>query len=89
MSLLSAIAIYFIIWWTVLFVVLPFGIRSAAETGTDVAEGHDAGAPLHAGMMLKAIVTTVISCVVFGGVYGLVTMDLLSLDWLPTVGAPT
>jgi predicted secreted protein len=28
----TIIAIYFIIWWTVLFAVLPFGITSQHET---------------------------------------------------------
>lgn len=38
----SAIAIYFIIWWLTLFVVLPFGVKNAAETGETVEDGHDA-----------------------------------------------
>ena len=37
-SLTTAIAIYFIIWWTVLFAVLPFGVRSQEESGA-VAPG--------------------------------------------------
>jgi predicted secreted protein len=86
MSILSAVAIYFIIWWTVLFAVLPFGVKSAAETGTGVAEGHDAGAPVQPQMLRKAIITTLISCAVFAAVYALVTMDTLSLDWLPGLG---
>ena len=40
MSLVTAIAIYFIIWWTVLFAVLPWGVRSQDETGT-VAKGTE------------------------------------------------
>ena len=44
MSLATAVAIYFIIWWTVLFAVLPWGVRSQEQTGT-VAKGTDPGAP--------------------------------------------
>ena len=33
MSLPTSIAIYFIIWWTVLFAVLPWGVRSQQEYG--------------------------------------------------------
>ncbi|QCI78785.1 DUF1467 family protein [Hankyongella ginsenosidimutans] len=36
MSLISGLAIYLIIWWTVLFTVLPWGVRTAAEAGTDL-----------------------------------------------------
>ncbi len=46
MNLASAIAIYFIIWWLVLFLVLPFGIRNAHETGETVEEGNEPGAPV-------------------------------------------
>ena len=63
------IAIYFVIWWITLFVVLPFGIRNAHEAGTAVEEGHDAGAPVGHGLWRKAAVNTVIAAVVFAGVY--------------------
>ena len=43
MSLTTAIAIYFLIWWVVLFAVLPWGIRSQEESGS-IAEGTDPGA---------------------------------------------
>jgi hypothetical protein len=40
----GGIALYFVIWWTVLFAVLPFGVRSQAEAG-DVVSGSEPGAP--------------------------------------------
>ena len=46
MSLTTAIAIYFIIWWVVLFAVLPWGVRSQEESGA-VAPGTDPGAPAY------------------------------------------
>ena len=30
MSIASGIAIYFIVWWVCLFVVLPFGVQKCA-----------------------------------------------------------
>lgn len=63
------IAIYFVIWWITLFAVLPFGVRNAHEAGTEVEEGHDAGAPVLPWLMLKAAVNTVIAAAVFAGVY--------------------
>ena len=47
MNLASAIAIYFIIWWLMLFLVLPFGIRNAHDTGDTVEEGNEPGAPVN------------------------------------------
>jgi len=44
MAISTVIAIYFIIWWVVLFAVLPWGVHSQEESG-DVAPGTDPGAP--------------------------------------------
>jgi len=68
MSLTGSIAIYVIIWWLVLFMILPFGARSKIDTA-DVAEGHDAGAPVRPLMLKKILATTVVSLVVFGLFY--------------------
>jgi len=68
MSLVSAIAIYFIIWWLVLFAVLPIGVRSQHETG-DVTLGTDHGAPVKPMLVRKAIITSLIAAVIFAGVY--------------------
>ncbi len=44
MPLLSVFAVYFIVWWTVLFIVLPIGLRTQDDEG-DVALGTVASAP--------------------------------------------
>ncbi len=69
MKLASAIAIYFVIWWTVLFAVLPFGVRNADEANEIVQPGHEAGAPVVHGLVRKALITTVISAIVFAAIY--------------------
>ncbi len=61
----TALAIYFVLWWIVLFVTLPFGVRSQHEDGGG-APGTDPGAPVASLMGRKLIWTTVISAVVFG-----------------------
>ena len=68
MSTPMAIAVYFTIWWTVLFAVLPFGVRSQHEVG-EMAEGTDPGAPVAPRLLMKAIATTAVSTVVFACVY--------------------
>jgi predicted secreted protein len=65
MSISSQIAIYFIVWWVVLFAVLPFGVRSQHEEGGGV-EGTDPGAPVAHGMMRKLVLTTLISALLYG-----------------------
>jgi predicted secreted protein len=68
MSIGGAIAVYFIIWWTVLFVALPFGVRSQAQTDATLP-GTDPGAPVMPHMARKAMWTTIIAFGVFVIVY--------------------
>ena len=63
-SISTAFAIYFVLWWLVLFLTLPFGVRSQHEDG-EGAPGTDPGAPILARMGRKLIWTTVISAVIF------------------------
>jgi predicted secreted protein len=92
MNLASGIAIYFIIWWLVLFLVLPFGIRNAHETGETVEEGHEPGAPSNPRILRKAVVTTILATTVFAIFYVAKTQGWLNLDTLPfynTMPSPT
>ena len=83
MTLASAIAIYFIIWWLVLFIVLPFGIRNAHETGEIVEEGNEPGAPINPRIVQKAVVTTILATAVFSVFYLAITRGWLNHDSLP------
>ncbi len=68
MSTTSAFATYIIIWWLVLFMVLPFGAKAKIER-EGIEEGHDSGAPAKPMMLKKILVTTLISLVAFGLFY--------------------
>ena len=59
----GALAVYFVVWWTVLFAVLPFASRSG--TGGGGVAGADPGAPDLPRLREKAIWTTVWSDAVF------------------------
>lgn len=82
MSWGAALAIYFIIWWLVLFAVMPFGVRSQIEAG-EVAPGTEQGAPHHHRMVRNALVTTVVSAVVFGLYYINYTHGFITLEDIP------
>ena len=60
----TGFAIYFVMWWIVLFLTLPFGVRSQQEDSS-VVPGSDPGAPVATQMGRKLIWTTVISAVLF------------------------
>jgi len=83
MSVVSGVAVYFIIWWLVLFTVLPWGSHSAHELGEDVPEGHAPSAPVHPAIAKKFVVTTIISAICFAVFYFVVTNDLIGLDDIP------
>ena len=68
MSLFSAVAIYFVLWWLSLFLVLPFGVRSQDEMG-DVTPGTERAAPYKPFILRKVLATTLISAIIFAGVY--------------------
>ncbi len=68
MNFAYGLAVYFVIWWTILFAVLPFGVKSQQEDG-DRVEGTDPGAPIAPMMLKKAAVTSVLAGVIFAGFY--------------------
>ncbi len=71
----TMILVYTIIWWVVLFTVLPFGAKPPKESEI----GHVASAPERPMLWRKALATTLISAVLFAGVYWLVVSDLIPL----------
>lgn len=83
MSVTSAVAIYFIIWWTVLFAVLPFGLRTQAEAGV-VVPGTPESAParMHFGRIIVA--TSLVAAVVFALLYALLHSGI-GFDDIPLI----
>ena len=64
MATSTVIAIYFIIWWVVLFAVLPFGVHSQQEMN-DIVPGSEPGAPARPRLGLKLLANTVVAGVVW------------------------
>ncbi len=87
MSITTFLAIYFIIWWVVLFAVLPWDVRSQEESG-EVTLGTDPGAPATHLVWRKLAWTTVIASVVFAFFYALYSFDLLPLEFLKEISNP-
>ena len=82
MGIGTYIAIYFIVWWTVIFAVLPFGVRSQHEDGA-IEDGTEPGAPLRPLLLRKAIITTVIAAVIVGLFAWSLETGRLTLDMFP------
>ena len=63
----TALATYAIIWWLVMFMVLPWGVRRIDPE--DLGEGDDPGAPANPRIRLRAAITTVAAAVIFCLIY--------------------
>lgn len=88
MSITTVIAIYFVLWWVVLFAVLPWGIRSQHESGEEIAPGTDPGAPATHVIGRKLLWTTIYTSVIFAILYVLYTQNLIPFDWLGAISTP-
>ena len=62
MNLVSLIAIYFVVWWIVLFAVLPWGMRTQEEEG-EVVLGSTHSAPSRPMLLRKVLITTLVAAV--------------------------
>ena len=83
MSLTSGLAFFFIIWWLVLFTVLPWGAHSPHEEGDDVESGHAPSSPKKLLLARKFAITTFVALIFFAIFYyvrvnGLITLDTFS-----------
>jgi predicted secreted protein len=74
MNWVQGVVAYVIIWWVVIFAVLPFGIERAPEGDP----GYASGAPAHPRLWLKAGVTTLIAAVLWLAFYAVVGSNLIS-----------
>ena len=86
MTLATGIAIYFIVWWVCLFMVLPFGVRNAHEAGESVERGHEAGAPVSPMLRRKVLATTALSAVIFALIWGQMTFSWINFEDIPLLG---
>lgn len=83
MSWVSGVAVFFIIWWTVLFAALPFGLKTQ-DDNDDVTLGTVSSAPSR--HMLKAVIrTTIVSLIIFGGLYYVTRVLGLGFDDIPII----
>ncbi len=75
MNWFTALVVFVLIWWTVLFAVLPIGTQAVAEP--DEATGWR-GVPQQVRIGRKLLITTLVSLAIWGVVVGLILSDWLS-----------
>lgn len=81
MNWFTGVVLFVIIWWTALFAVLPLGTHPVQDP--DNVSGWR-GAPENPNLMRKVIVTTIVTAIIWLGVFAVVKSDYLSFrhGWL-------
>jgi predicted secreted protein len=86
-SVALGVAIYFVIWWIVLFAVLPWGVQSQDEAG-ETSPGSDPGAPARPMLLRKAIATTLVSAAIMVLGYAVWALGLIGEGLVPAALIP-
>ncbi|MBB5223388.1 putative secreted protein [Amaricoccus macauensis] len=67
MSIISAIVLFWMIWFLTLLCIIPIGLQTQGESGKTV-EGTPSSAPVNPMIRKKALQTTVVTIVVWASV---------------------
>ncbi len=75
----TALAVFFVLWWLILFMTLPFGVRTAEEAGEEVVAGQSLGAPVRPRLWLKVLVTTGITGILVLSTHLLMVYEIIDM----------
>ena len=74
MDIVSGIVVYILLWWWVLFMVLPFGAKAPESVET----GHAPSAPDKPRLAKKMLITSVIAAVLWFGADAIITSGIFT-----------
>ena len=77
----SAIVLFFVIWFMVLFIVLPIGLRTQGDDD-EVVPGTHPGSPTNFRLKRTMIIVTLISIVVFAIVAAIILSGVIKISEL-------
>ncbi|WP_158747351.1 DUF1467 family protein [Acidisphaera sp. L21] len=76
MGWFTACVLFVLIWWTVLFAVLPFWTRPVADAVEE--NGGWRGAPERPLLLRKLVATTIVAAIIWGGSVALIQSPYFS-----------
>ena len=76
MSITGSLIIFVLIWWIIFFSLLPIDVDRKHK---EMVEGADKGSPENPKIIKKIIFTTIITSIIFIGIFMLVKYDYLNL----------
>ena len=74
MGLTGSIILFLISWWLILFIALPINIKTNVNKSNNF-DGNDPGAPNNPQLLIKFIITTFISVILWSIIYVLLSDD--------------
>jgi predicted secreted protein len=91
MNVVSAIVLYAVIWFLVLFVILPIRLETQGDRG-EIEPGTHAGAPANFEFGKKMRLVTVIAAAVWVVIAGIIISGVISvrdIDWFERMDPET
>jgi predicted secreted protein len=79
----SAVVLFAVIWFMVLFVVLPLRLTTQGDAG-EIVPGTHAGAPHELNLKRKLRITTLVSAVIFAVLASIIlsgVIEIRDFDW--------
>ena len=76
MSITGSLIIFVLIWWIIFFSLLPIDVDRKHK---EIIEGVDKGSPENPRIIKKIFYTTIITSIIFVGIFMLVKYDYLNL----------
>lgn len=78
MSITSAIVLFAVLWFLVLFVTLPIGLRTQGDD-EEIVPGTQAGAPNNFNLRRTALIVTAITVVLWAIVFTIIVSGWISV----------
>ncbi len=85
MTISAALVLYAVIWFLMLFVILPLKLVSQNESG-DVTDGTPASAPINPNLKRKMLLVTGIAIAIWIPICLIIVFEILTLSHLDFYG---
>ncbi len=88
MSVTGGIVLFVVIWFMMMFIVLPIRARSQADAG-EIVPGTHAGAPANFRLGRTVVIVTLWTILIWGIVAAIILLGIITvedLDWMGVLG---
>ncbi len=85
MTITAALVLFSVIWFMLLFIALPIGMKTQGDVG-EVVPGTHASSPVNAQLARKAKWVTVVTILLWVPLYFVITSGVITVDMLDFYG---